>query len=710
MKKKNKFYNQTQNKKQNLASAGKKLIGIVKRHPDGYGFFIPEDDGLPDYYVAKHSMNGVMTNDKVEVSIRRDGDRQRAEVGKIIERAVKQVFGVLKKLNSSQGVLTDESFAWGEDLKVSWSPGLQVKDHDWVSAKITSYPDSLRGFQGQVEKILGDISDPLNDNQRVLATQSIPHVFSRKTLEEAEALPEDVQPSDRERRKDLTGKKLITIDGKTAKDFDDAVYVEKMNTGFRLWVAIADVSHYVKPGSAIDKDAYDRGTSTYFPNFVSPMLPEKLSNELCSLKPHVLRLSLVAEMDFNFQGEMQKSDFYEAVIKSHARVTYGEAQEVLDGEVPEKLQHVKDEIKRAGELAHILMEKRYQEGSLSLEIPESVIEVNEAGQPVDLIKSERLFSHKLIEELMLAANVAVARHFKNKSIPAIYRIHEPPKEEALSTLTRFLQNFGYTKNLRNHQLQSSITAALDDFRGQPQESIISSLVLRSMNQAKYSANNVGHFGLGFSDYTHFTSPIRRYPDLIVHRLLKATIGVKNYAKIPKDELDTAGVFLSACEQRSVKAERLVQSIKKARFLSRHIGEEFDGLISSVTKFGLFVTLRRFDVDGLVRVESLGGEHFEYDEEQLRLKGQRSGFSYGIGDAITIQVAAADYQTGRVDFVLPKVEKLKNAVEKKVQPHQKRRPSEKDSVSVREIRVSGHYRKDQSKERHGSRKANSRKHK
>jgi ribonuclease R len=687
-----------------------KIVGTIKRHPDGYGFFIPEDTKLNDVYVAKHSMGGAMSNDKVEVLVKREGDRFRGDIVRIVSRETKKVTGQLHKINNTQGLLLDESFSWGEDIKLSWGPNIQVKDKDWVVVNIVSYVDSPRGLRGEVETVIGDISDPQNDNVRVLSLHNIPHVFSKKTLEEAGRLPSEVTEKDWQGRKDLRTFNFITIDGKTAKDFDDAVYVEKMKGGFRLWVAIADVSHYVREGSAIDEDAYIRGTSTYFPNFVSPMLPEALSNELCSLKPHVPRLSLVCEMDMDFNGVRTRSVAYEAVIQSQARVTYGEAQEILDGEHIEKLKHVRENIKLCGEIANILMRKRFNEGSLNLEIPESVVELLDSGVPSDIIRSDRLFAHRLIEELMLAANVAVAELLKEKNAPAIFRIHEPPKQEALETLERFLDAFGYTKRLGNSQLQKRITQALEHFHGEPQEVIVNTLALRSMNQAKYSPKNVGHFGLGFDNYTHFTSPIRRYPDLIVHRLLKASFGVKGYRRLPLSDLEEAGTMLSACEQRSVKAERQIISIKKARFLEKHLGKEFEGMVTSVTKFGLFVTLRQFEVDGLVRVEALGKEHYEFDEENLRLMGRRSGHAYTIGDMVKIQVAAADHQIGRIDFILATGEEEKDAPTKKVQSIEERRPPAKDSRGFRSLRVSGHHRKDKSKTSERSGKAHPRRHK
>ncbi|WP_374031880.1 ribonuclease R [Bdellovibrio bacteriovorus] len=635
------------------------LNGTIKRHPDGFGFFIPDDKEHPDVYIPRHSMEGIMTNDKVavEVTPEKGGERFRGELVSVLHRGTKTVVGRFFKMNERTGLIRDEGKGWGQDLKIKIEDSMQAKDKELVAAEITSYPDDGKPFTGKVTEIIGDAMDPLTDLKRVIRANNIPLEFSKATLEEAEHFTEVPDEKDFKGRRDLRDKALITIDGATAKDFDDAVYVETLNEGFLLYVAIADVSHYVKIGTAIDKDAYERGTSVYMPNFVVPMLPEVLSNGLCSLNPHVPRLCLVAEMLFDFTGELVKSDFYEAVMESKARVTYGEAQEIIDGSEVEKHKHVKEHILRLSDLAKILMAKRFKEGSLDLEIPETELVIDGAGVPVDIQRSERLFAHRLIEEMMLAANVAVAKFLSSREIPALYRIHEPPNEMAIRTLEKYLANFGGKTKLGSGKLQKRLTKALEEFEGRPEAQILNILTLRSMSQAKYSMNNLGHFGLGFEFYTHFTSPIRRYPDLIVHRLLKTQVMPNSrYRLMSEDDLATAGTILSAAEQRSTKAERQVQSIKKARFMQKFVGQEFDGMISSVAKFGVFVLLREYDIDGLVRLDDLGGERFEFDEENLRLVAKRSGFAYSIGDSIRIQVVAADPEAGQINFALAGLEK------------------------------------------------------
>lgn len=671
------------------------LEGVVKRHPDGFGFFIPENPDLPDIYISKREMTGVMTNDRIVIRPvpERHSERMRGELVSIANRATTRVMGQYFPLEDNFGLLHDRSHGWGEDLIVRYPPDLKIQKNDWVLVQIISYPGGPDGFRGEVLSVLGDVMDPMNDAMRVLHTQSIPHEFPPEVLEKALQVSEDLNAAEWSQRTDLRDKDFVTIDGVTAKDFDDAIYVESSDRGFHLLVAIADVSHYVKPGSVVDQEAYERGTSVYFPNFVSPMLPEILSNDLCSLRPGVPRLALVADMQIDFQGNLMASEFYEAVIESKARMTYGEAEEIIEGECASHLLSVKDMILRAAGLARIFMNKRFREGSLDLEIPETEIEVDETGQPVDIIRADRLFAHKLIEEMMLAANVAVARYFHAQNISALYRIHEAPAADSIRELERYLDVFGFSKGLAGGKLQKKITRALEHFVGQPQEQILHILTLRTMSQAKYSPDNVGHFGLGFEFYTHFTSPIRRYPDLIVHRLLKASVASRRgYGFISYPDLKTIGTVSSAREQRAVKAERQVKSIKKARFMVRHIGEEFEGVISSVARFGIFVLLRQYDVDGLVRIENLPETDLGFDEDNLRLIGKKSGVSYSIGDPLKVLVAKADTEDGKIDF-LPVLEGERAQVlsSQKKSTHQ-RSKAQRNRGRVRQARVSRNRRK------------------
>lgn len=618
-----------------------------------------------------------MSNDRVLVEIypERRGDRFRGQVIRLLERTTTQVSGPIYWLNGDQALIRDESHSWGEDLCVSLGDGDGIKNGDWVSVQIISYPGDHEGLKGKLVKVIGDGQDPLNDNLRVLLTHHIPVEFSPEALQEAHHLPLEVSEEDKKGRVDLREKAFITIDGQTAKDFDDAIYVQTTDLGLHLWVAIADVSHYVKPGSNLDREAYERGTSTYFPHFCNPMLPEALSNELCSLKPGVDRLVMVAKMTLNFQGDMQSSEFYEAIICSQRRVTYGEAQEILD-EAKKDLNPVEEVVHKAADLAKILMTKRLREGSLNLEIPETEVQVDEAGHVRDILKSERLFAHKLIEELMLVANVSVARFFSKRKVPSLYRTHEPP--ESIDTLEAYLQQFGFNKKLQGRGLlQKKIMVALKEFAGTPKESILNILTLRTMNQAQYTEENIGHFGLAFQDYTHFTSPIRRYPDLIVHRLLKAVIS-PGKERFSRSELSQAGTWLSACEQRSVKAERQLLAIKKARFMSQYVGHEFDGFISSVAKFGAFVVLRTFDVDGLVRVENLPGDRYEFDETHLCLVGSQSGMSYGVGDLVRIEVLATDDEEGKIDFQLANGSRLEQGGQVPKKRHTKKKIKNKNN--------------------------------
>jgi ribonuclease R len=643
------------------------VTGVVKRHPDGFGFLIPEDPSLPDIYISRQYMAGVMTNDRVEAEVFRARPLDRGasgearlfgEIKRVISRAHGRIIGRFLPVDRRYGVIQDDGRGWGMDLRIPMEDSKGAHEGDWIAVEITDYASNERPLTGRVVQILGDVEDPLNDVIRVIHEKGVPNEFSFATQREAAALGHVVTDTDIKGREDLRATPLITIDGATAKDFDDAVYVEQVDRGYRVIVAIADVSHYVKPGGAIDEDAYTRGTSTYFPNFVVPMLPEELSNELCSLKPDVDRLCFACEMQLDYQGVLRSSRFFEAVMKSKARVTYGEAQEVVDGEPSARLQAIEgvcENIQLAADVAKILMAKRFREGSLDLEIPETQVVVDSSGETIDVVRTERLFAHRLIEELMLITNVATARFFDEHRIHGIYRIHEEPDPENIKTVEKMLWNIlgpGRGKPLQGQGLQKKLTKALQAVSGQPGGQILNVLTLRAMNQAKYSSENVGHFGLGFSHYSHFTSPIRRYPDLIAHRLIKAVLYPRYRNQgMEVEEIASAATHLSACEQRSVKAERAVVSIKKARFIRRYLGETLEGSVTSIAKFGIFATLREFEIDGLVKLEALGPDRWVFDDQNMRLYGRRTGRVFKLGDSLRVTVENADINTGKIDFSL-----------------------------------------------------------
>ena len=426
-----------------------------------------------------------------------------------------------------------------------------------------------------------------------------PLSFQKGALDIANRLPDLVSEEDFKGRKDLREKKFVTIDGATARDFDDAVYAEKEpNGGFRVWVAIADVSHYVREGNALDLAAYERGTSVYFPDMVVPMLPEKISNGLCSLNPHLPRLALVAEMVLDTYGNVTDSSFYEAVFMSHHRLIYGEVEDMINGFENPKYKDVIPNLNLMADIARILMKKRFQEGSLDLEIPEAQLLIDATGVPTDVVRGDRLFAHRLIEELMLLANVSVSRFISKSGRPCLYRIHEEPFADSLKALEIMAHNWGLRLKLSSESkgrgaIQKSLMKMLEFVKGKPEENILSILILRSMKQAQYSLKviKLGTLVWLLIDYTHFTSPIRRYPDLVVHRVLKKIIKKERlFRKNSADEAEhmaTMGTFLSACEQRANKSERDLIAIKRCRFMVRHIGETLDGMITGIAKFGLF---------------------------------------------------------------------------------------------------------------------------
>lgn len=640
----------------------KRVLGKIKRHPDGFGFLIPLDGFKEDLYISNQDMLGVMTGDKVEVSVKAKGSRYSGVSVTIVERAHQKVAGVIHKVSNMEGIINDAG-NWGSKLRVVWSENQKIEDRSWVLASITSYPGDVEGFQAELDLALpGSASDPIHDVQKVLHENSIPYIFSQSILDSLKEFQNyKIEAKQFPNRYNLEKDIFVTIDGSTAKDFDDAICVSKTPQGFCLQVAIADVSHYVRVGTDLDTEALLRGNSSYFPGHVVPMLPAKLSDDLCSLKPNVSRLALVLKLFMDKSGKVKNYEFQEAVIKSHARLTYGQVQSLIDTDFnnsdKEYAPIIVNMLKEAYHLAELLLEGRRKQGVLDLDIPEVEVLVNEKGGVEDLVYSQRLFAHRLIEEFMLMANITTAYFLSSKNIESLYRVHEEPSEEAITQLSLMFNSVGLFENLSPQNISKKVGGMLQGLENANLRKSLFIAVLRSLKQARYQTDNIGHFGLSFSDYVHFTSPIRRYPDLIIHRLIKKFSSINNKKIIiSKEELSVVAASCSATEQRSVKAERRIISIKKARFMEKHLGEVFDGHIASVAKFGVFVAFKEVAVEALLPLRELGSEPFELDTMGLFVIGRRSKKIYKVGDEVTVQVAAVDVDKGFIDLVIYKEEK------------------------------------------------------
>ncbi len=633
--------------KQKSYSKKKILQGTIKKHSEGFGFVIPDNDKHPDIYIPATLINSAFTNDSVTVSVqKRKGKPGRffGAVESIVKRHKEFATGTYAIIDNKE-VLKNHNLSCEEYILVQNPNSIPLNEEDCIKVKITQYPDDRKDLKGEVVQNLGVITSSAKDDiKRVLSEFDIPLEFPDEVLEEVNQFPDTVTEKDFTDRKNLTDKCFVTIDGETAKDFDDAIYVEKQDSGYRLFVAIADVSYYVGEDTHLDQEAFARGNSTYLPDFCIPMLPEKLSNDLCSLMPLQPRLVMVAELDYDFQGELIKSQIYPSVIESKKRLTYEEVQSKIDGS--SDLGDLTF-LKLAQDLAKLLIKKHYQEGALNLEIEEINIVTNEVGEPIDFVKEERLFSHQLIEQFMLAANKAVSAFLEENDTPFMYRIHEEPKEDKLQHLETFSKSLGHLTGLNSRK---DIIQFLSEFKDHPKNFIINKLVLRSLSQARYSAYNKSHYGLNFKSYTHFTSPIRRYCDLMIHRFIKKVLNKSDQPSLEEKDIENKSLLISGREQNSVKAERQVKDIKKARFLSLHLGKNFSGVISSVTSFGIFISLDEFDIEGLVRLKDLP-EHWIADEVHLSITAKRSGYTMKCGDKVEIQVVATNPLTGHIDFQL-----------------------------------------------------------
>jgi ribonuclease R len=639
-----------------IATAVKSIRGKLQTHRDGYGFVTPEGGG-EDIFIPQRQMKSAMHGDTVEVRAERSrmgGGKLDGRILAVTERATNRVVGRYEETRRGAIVIPEET-RLNLFLNIAPKNRGRAEDGQQVVAEISSYPIGGRPAEGRIVEILGWPDDPEVEVQSAIRRFDLPHQFGKDTLAEAEAIPETVSNDDLKGRVDLRNMPTVTIDGETARDFDDAVAIRREGNNFRLWVSIADVSNYVKPDSPLDRDAYLRGTSVYFPDRCIPMLPERLSNGICSLNPQVDRLTMTAEMLFDRSGKMLESQFYPSVIKSSARLTYTIVKQIIvddNQEISDKFRLLVPMLVEMKELALILMAMRKQRGSIDFDLPEPEIIIGLTGATEGIIRAERNLAHQLIEEFMLAANEAVAGYITDKNIPFLYRVHENPDPAKLINFQEFVYGFGYEFQLLEDRVNpAELQRLLTQAAGRPEERMVNYALLRCMKQARYAAENLNHFGLASSCYCHFTSPIRRYPDLVVHRILRAVLSDSKKLAIATENLSAVAEHTSKRERIAMEAERDIVDLKKIQFMQKHIGEEYDGYITGVTGFGLFVELKELFVEGLVHISTLNDDMYTHIENKHSLVGRSTRKTLRIGDEARVKVASVSPATRKIEFIL-----------------------------------------------------------
>ena len=673
------------------------IEGSVQGHRDGHGFLI-RDSGESDIYLSPNEMRAVLHRDRVKVRIVRQDRKGRPEgrIVEIVERPEQPIIGRLLQ-EGGLWLVAPEDKRYGQDVMIPKGATGTAKPGQVVVVELTEPPALFGQPVGRVKEVLGEVDDPGMEIEIAVRKYSVPHEFSAGCIEQAKGLPDKVLAKDRKDRIDLRDVPLVTIDGEDARDFDDAVYCEPAKVGrgkgWRLLVAIADVSHYVQTGSAIDIDAYDRATSVYFPRRVIPMLPEKLSNGLCSLNPDVDRLCMVCDMLVNAKGDVHAYQFYPAVMHSHARFTYTEVAAILGNtrgpEAIKRKERVTD-LMNLQDVYKALLASRAVRGAVDFETTETQIVCDESGRIEKIVPRVRNEAHRLIEEAMLAANVCSADFIQQGKHPGLFRVHEGPTAEKKDILRNYLKALGLGLSISDDPHTSEFQKIAQATKDRPDAQQIHTMLLRSMQQAIYTPVNSGHFGLAYEAYTHFTSPIRRYPDLLVHRVIKAILLGRTYAlpslpvpgeahaklskrleksraakgdspesQAPRVRMsaadqrawEAAGLHCSANERRADEASRDVEAWLKCKYMREHLGEEYGGVVSAATSFGIFVTLDSLYVEGLVHITELGGEYFRFDELRQELRGERTGIRYAIGSRVQVQVSRVDLDGRKIDFRL-----------------------------------------------------------
>ncbi len=632
------------------------VTGTIVVHPQGFGFLHPEDSDQPDVFIPASALKGAVHGDKVVVRIeRKKANRLEGSVLRILERGLKQVIGTFFKGKRFGTVIPeDERLLFEVIIPKRLFKG--AKSGQIVIAEIEDFEPGRRNASGRILKVLGDPEDLNVQTQIVIHKHQLPHKFSPKTLKEAEALGDKVDISTLEKdRKDIRALPLVTIDGENARDFDDAVFVKKTRLGYTLTVAIADVSYYVPRGCALDLDAFERGTSVYFPNAVVPMFPEALSNNLCSLVPNEDRLCVCVRIFFDKKARVRRTQFFKGIMRSHKRFTYDEVKRIIidnDSKTTKKNKKFVKTLLVMAELAKKLRKLRIKRGSIDFDLPEPYVVLGITGNLEDIVRRERNLSHILIEEFMIAANEAVANFLTKRNIPTLYRVHEEPDIGKIKEFVEFVRGIGINIDLPEEIDPLWCQKVLKQVQGTPQEYVVNTLLLRTMKQAVYSPENIGHFGLASKVYLHFTSPIRRYPDLIVHRILKANL--KRVRKRPVysfEELEELGRHCSSRERVAMEAEREMLERLKVRFMADKIGQIYTGVISAVTSFGFFVELQEVFVEGAVRLVDLADDYYIFDQAHHRLVGRHTHKVFQIGQVVKVKVKSVDIPMRHINFEL-----------------------------------------------------------
>ena len=632
-------------------------VGILEGNEKGFGFVISKERPGEDVFVAAENMNSAMHGDKVVVNIlkrRESSKKQEGEIIRILERANETVIGTYEG-NGNFGFVIPDNHKLSYDIFIPKAASMNAKDGHKVIVELTRWPEPRRNPEGNVVEVLGYPWEKGTDILSIVRMFNLPSIFPQDTLKEAQAVSNRIPDDEISRRRDLRQLKTFTIDGADAKDLDDAISIERLDdNNYRLGVHIADVSHYVKEGTPLDKEALNRGNSVYLLDRVIPMLPHELSNGICSLNPNEDRLTMSVIMDIDKKGKVYAHEIFESVIKSAARLVYDDVSDLLEGKTSpdEKLANVADEIFIMKELMDILRARRERRGSIDFDFPESYIELDENGKPIDVRKLERRVANKLIEEFMLVCNETVAERYFWAQIPFLYRIHEDPNPEKVADFLRFIHNFGYA--IRGKELHPKDFQRLtDEIKGKKEEPVISTLLLRTMQKAVYSSEPGKHFGLAAQYYSHFTSPIRRYPDLQIHRIIKESLrGSLSSKRLEHLEglLPEVADHTSMTERKAEEAEREVDDLKKAQYMAERIGEEYDGIVSSVTSFGIFVQLEN-TIEGLVHFSNMEDDFYFFDEDNYLIVGERTKKTFRLGDEVRIKVIGADIGKKNIDFAI-----------------------------------------------------------